>query len=136
MKYLFKITLLFVMAFTFLQCSDDHAELLDVNGPLSRGITPIEESETNPTLLTDWENCEKVVLNKDGIAAKLPWGDGTSSSGLDSKFCKDIKSADGWTMLFHTFCKQNEDIGLSYMCLYNKFTGYLNELYRVASLRC
>lgn len=113
MKTSLKIIMLLMLAFTFVQCSDDHVELLDNNGPLSRSITPTEESETNPTLLTDWENCENVVLNKDGIIATLPWGDGTTSLGLDSKFCKDIKSADGWSMLFHTFCKQNKDIGLS-----------------------
>lgn len=72
MKTSLKIIMLLMLAFTFVQCSDDHVELLDNNGPLSRSITPTEESETNPTLLTDWENCENVVLNKDGIIATLP----------------------------------------------------------------
>ena len=124
-----KLILLILLAFAFVQCSDDHAELLDVNGPLSRSITPTEESETNPTLLTDWENCKTVKLNEvnsagQNLEATLPWQDGAETS-LDRSFCKDIKSADGWTMLFHTFCKSNVDVNLSYMCFYNKFTGYL-----------
>lgn len=54
---------------------------------------------------------------------------GWSYNFAQQQFCHDIKAADGWSMLFHTFCKDNVDVDLSYMCFYNKFTGYMKIFY-------
>ncbi len=99
----------------------------------SRAITPGMESETNPDLLSDWENCKIIMLNKETASGRLqsatpPWGDGAITR-LDPSFCKDVKKADGWIMLFHTFCKANLDEDLTYICLYNQFTGYIKVFY-------
>lgn len=133
MKHIFYLILASAMALIFVQCKDDHVEFLQLNSQGSRSIAPEDISETNPTLLTDWENCKTVKLNEvapngENYEATLPWQDG-SSTYLNETFRKDIKAADGWSMLFHTFCKSNTDVGLSYMCFYNKFTGYLKVFY-------
>jgi len=85
------------------------------------------ESETNPTLISDWENIETVKLNSSSIVT-VPWVTGASTA-LSGVFCKDIKKEDGWMMLFHTFKRANLDIGQNYMCFYNMFTGYLKFFY-------
>ena len=99
----------------------------------SRAIVPEEPSETNPTLLTDWENCSHIYLNETSNSGSLikvtpPWKDGSITS-LEMDFRTDIKKANGWIMLFHTFAKTNKDQGLSYMCFYNQFTGYVKVFY-------
>lgn len=129
MSRFISILLLAALALVSVQCSEDPAELMLSDEPMSRGIAPIDKSETNPNLMTDWENCKTVKLNELGpngenLEATLPWQNGASTT-LNSNFCHDIKAADGWSMLFHTFCKSNVDENLSYMCFYNKFTGYL-----------
>lgn len=131
-RFLFAATLS-ALALASVQCSNDRMEELEPDEPTSRSIYPIDESETNPDLLTNWESCTTVKLNELGPNGKnkevtLPWRNGAPTS-LNSKFCEDIKSADGWSMIFHTFCKSNTDVGLSYMCFYNKFTGYLKVFY-------
>ena len=84
------------------------------------------ESWTNPTLLSDWQSVDEIVLNSTNGSAPLtvtpPWCEGASTI-LSDNFCNDIKKGDGWTMLFHTFRKSNQDIKQSYMCFYNLFTG-------------
>ncbi|MBD5233126.1 MAG: hypothetical protein HDS65_02990 [Bacteroidales bacterium] len=97
----------------------------------SRATTPPNQSETNPTLLTDWENCEYIVMyNPSGskIEATVPWKSGTST-WLNGDFARDIKREDGWTMLFHTFCSQYRDPRQTYMCFYNKFSGFVKVFY-------
>lgn len=131
-RFLFAATLS-ALALASVQCSNDRLELFEMDGPRSRSINPIDESETNPALLTNWESCTTVKLNELGPNGKnkevtLPWRNGAPTS-LNSKFCEDIKSADGWSMIFHTFCKSNTDIGQSYMCFYNMFTGYVKVFY-------
>lgn len=133
MKFIPYLSLLSVLALACVQCSDDYVTQMQFNGPISRSIAPVDSSETNPTLLTDWENCKTVKLNEVAANGKnreitLPWQNG-SSTRLNSHFCEDIKAADGWYMLFHTFCKSNTDDDLSYLCLYNKFTGYMKVFY-------
>lgn len=133
MKHFIYLLLLSALALTSVQCSDEAMEFQEYHGFGSRGIAPDEPSETNPTLLTDWENCKTIKLNQvspnwENIEVTLPWQNGANTA-LNSNFCEDIKSADGWTMLFHTFCKSNVDVDLSYMCFYNKFTGYLKVFY-------
>lgn len=128
-----KNTFLLILVLLLAACSSD--ENLTVQEPAlgSRSIAPIDPSVSNPTLLTDWENCNTIVLNEvsGGGQSKIvaaPWANGVSTS-LDSEFRKDIKKADGWKMLFHTFCQQNVDELQTYMCLYNIFTGYMKFFY-------
>lgn len=133
MNRFLSLLLLLTLALASVQCSDNIVETMEPDGPLGRGIAPVDKSETNPTLLTDWENCKTVKLNELGpngqnLEVTLPWQNGTNTA-LNSNFCHDIKAADGWSMIFHTFCKSNEDVNLSYMCFYNKFTGYLKVFY-------
>lgn len=133
MKHLICLILLSALTLATVQCSDEPVEFQEFHGYGSRSIAPEDTSETNPTLLTDWENCKTVKLNEvssngENEEVSLPWREGVGTA-LDSKFCSDIKAADGWIMLFHTFCKSNTDVDLSYMCLYNKFTGYLKVFY-------
>lgn len=133
MNRILSLLLLLTLALASVQCSDNIVETMEPDGPLGRGIAPVDKSETNPTLLTDWENCKTVKLNELGpngqnLEAALPWQYGVKTS-LNSNFCHDIKAADGWYMLFHTFCKDNVDVDLSYMCFYNKFTGYMKIFY-------
>lgn len=105
---------------------------------IGRGFTsmaPVRESETNPTLLTDWENCPTIYLNngpQEGVPA--PWSNETDSD-LPNTFCRDIKKSDGWTMLFHTFMNidNTKEARLAYMCFYNIFTGYVKVLYHTDS---
>lgn len=103
-------------------------------GPASRSVIAegIGESLSNPTLLTDWENVEEIVLNKtvgnNPVMVTAPWGNGVTSL-LPETFRHDIKKEDGWTMLFHTFKNGNSDDGQSYMFFYNLFTGVVKVFY-------
>lgn len=70
-------------------------------------VTETTASVSNPGLISNWENVTEIVLNKVGnggsdILVTVPWADGASTK-LSTDFCKDIKKADGWMMLFHTF---------------------------------
>ncbi|MBD5215048.1 MAG: hypothetical protein HDS78_00745 [Bacteroidales bacterium] len=85
----------------------------------------------NPTLLTNWESCSTIqILGKQGmkISVATPWSPVTNS-GLEETFAKDIKKADGWIMLFHTFADLTTDPDLNYMCFYNKCTGMMKFFY-------
>ncbi len=114
----------------------DKADLSQIHPPSeigSRAITPGIDSETNPDLLTDWENCDYIVLSEmaaDGNLIKVtaPWKNGAQSA-LPGDFCNNVRKADGWIMLFHTFCKANLDPKLNYMCLYHQFTGIIKIFY-------
>lgn len=70
-------------------------------------VTETTASVSNPGLISNWENVTQIVMNKVGnggsdILVTVPWADGASTK-LSADFCKDIKKADGWMMLFHTF---------------------------------
>lgn len=76
-------TLPFLSALT--ACKDAELGLDKLEGgPASRSIIAegIGESLTNPTLLTDWENVEEIVLNKTNggypVMVTAPWGNGDS----------------------------------------------------------
>lgn len=91
------------------------------------------DSETNPDLFDDWENVSMIELNSTsgaikGNAVSAPWAGG-SSTALSEGFCKDVKKADGWVMLFHTLKKKGFDNYKNYICLYNKFTGVIKVFY-------
>ena len=128
------LSLLLATVFAFTSCTDT-AFLPEPPAPDdgSRAIVPGNQSETNPTLLTDWENCPTIYLNEvsgggQPIAVTAPWANGVSTV-LENTFRTDIKKADGWIMLFHTFTRANEDPGQAYLCLYNRFTGYVKVFY-------
>lgn len=90
MNRILSLLLLLTLALASVQCSDNVIETMEPDGPLGRGIAPVDKSETNPTLLTDWENCKTVKLNELGsngqnLEATLPWQDGVITS-LNSNF--------------------------------------------------
>lgn len=133
MKHFIYFIMMLALLLSTAQCSEEPIEFHEYYGHGSRSIAPEDTSETNPNLLTDWENCKTVKLNEtapngENLVVTLPWRNGANTS-LNSNFCNDIKAADGWSMLFHTFCKSNHDVDLSYMCFYNKFTGFLKVFY-------
>lgn len=128
-----KNTLYLILVLLLAACSSNEQLTVPEQSVGSRSVTPIEPSETNPTLLTDWENCTTIVLNEvsgggQPKSVTAPWGNGVTTS-LPHEFCTDIKKADGWKMLFHTFCKANKDEKQAYMCFYNMFTGYMKFFY-------
>lgn len=128
-NHIIKITATIACSLLLASCSQELIEPSSEGEILSRATTPGEISETNPTLLTDWENCRSIVLsevaaNGENLTIEAPWISGSNSS-LDEKFRTDIKKQDGWIMLFHTFCKTNHDINLGYMFFYNRFSGYV-----------
>lgn len=122
------------LVFFMTACSEDTIAPPKLDASLaSRATTPHAPSELNPTLLTDWENCEVINLSVQGnnglpIQITPPWKDGHTTT-MDYEFGHDIKKSHGWIMLFHTFCKPNLDPGLNYLCFYNRFTGYLKFMY-------
>lgn len=122
-----------LLALSLVACKENEVEEPQIPVLESRAVTPGTNSETNPTLLTDWENCTTIYFNSLGAngspnSETAPWANGTTST-LEESFRKDVKKADGWRMLFHTFCKSNLDVDQAYMCLYNIFTGYVKIFY-------
>lgn len=89
-------------------------------------------SISNPTLINNWENVTTIRLNTAGDVNShritSPWSEG-SAGPLSDDFRNDIKSEDGWKMLFHTFKEIGLDEKQNYICLYNIFTGYLKVFY-------
>lgn len=130
-KYLFIIMIALVASLC--SCNDD-IELEKESSCVTRAIVDGKStSVSNPDLINNWENISKIVLNtmESGSIAKSvtpPWVNGTSSS-LSETFRKDIKKADGWKMLYHTFKKVGLDAKQNYMCFYNQFTGYIKIFY-------
>lgn len=132
-KNLIKILPSIGLLFLMLGCSDEPVITEDTLSSTnkSRTITSDEEniSEINPTLIDDWENVQVIKLGTPGNhSVTAPWANGTSTN-LSSEFIHDIRKADGWDMLFHTFKKKGQDEGTNYMCFYNKFTGILKIFY-------
>ncbi|MDE6453759.1 MAG: hypothetical protein K2L27_06100 [Muribaculaceae bacterium] len=133
MNTICKCLILLAVPFVVACGEDDIQFQTSVRKAAPRTVTPGDISETNPDLLTDWENCRYIVLNSvapNGEPFKVtpPWRSGAISA-LEGGFSNDIKKADGWIMLFHTFCKSNVNEKLAYMCFYNRFTGYIKVLY-------
>lgn len=91
----------------------------------TRGMSIEEDeiSQTNPNLLTDWENIDQILLSTNKYVS-TPWVSG-STTRLPAEFRMDIKKEDGWDMLFHTFKRLGYEEKKNYMCFYNKFTGVL-----------
>ena len=109
--------------------SDDIEPLMPTEEVQSRaGIGTLSP---NPMLLKNWEICNTIkILGPQGveISVATPWSQATNSA-LDETFAKDIKKADGWIMLFHTFADLTTDPNLNYMCFYNKCSGMLKFFY-------
>lgn len=129
--HLFNIVIAFVAIFS--SCADNvglEKETLCVTRTIVDGNST---SLSNPDLISNWESISTIVLNtmESGSIAKtvtLPWANGTSSS-LSEIFRKDVKKADGWKMLYHTFKKVGLDAKQNYICFYNQFTGYIKVFY-------
>lgn len=129
--HLFNIVIAFMAIFS--SCADNvdlEKETLCVTRTIVDGNST---SLSNPDLISNWESISTIVLNtmESGSIAKtvtLPWANGTSSS-LSEIFRKDVKKADGWKMLYHTFKKVGLDAKQNYICFYNQFTGYIKVFY-------
>lgn len=130
---------LFLILVLFSACSDKISTILENDsskyGTFStRALVDLSHSSSsNPTLLNDWENVERIKLNtigSNGIdkTVTAPWVSSTSST-LDYTFRHDIKKEDGWVMLFHTFKEIGLDEKQNYMLFYNQFTGYIKVFY-------
>lgn len=121
--------LLFCIPLLAVSCQDEIVTYPDVSECLSyaAGGSVSHESETNPTLISDWESVTKIFLNT-GSSVTAPWCEGCSSS-LPSKFRRDISKSRGWTMLFHTFKRLHNSEGQNYMVFYNFFSGRLKVFY-------
>lgn len=134
MKHKFWLFTLILLAVT--SCADDPLQPTPEgrDDVLSRGMVDRGTSSTsNPDLINDWENQTTIVLNtanalQQGDAVTAPWANG-SSSQLTETFRKDIRKADGWKMIFHTFRNVGEDPKVNYMFFYNLFTGYVKVFY-------
>lgn len=120
------ITVLLAVVLTACTVEENITSYVDNSSPMSR--SPItDESETNPTLMTDWENVDKIILCN-GRKIDVPWSQGTSLLSV-SEFAKDVKKEDGWVMLYHTFKALNTYPKVNYIALYNRLTGFLKFFY-------
>lgn len=59
------------MAILSTSCSSDFPQEPLAHTYESRSVTPGTESETNPTLLADWENCDYIIVN-DHSSQRVP----------------------------------------------------------------
>lgn len=132
-----KFFTLATLILTMTSCSDDQmleAPNNTVEPPMSRAIVGMGNvSTSNPNLISDWENQEMITLNTlnaalQGEKVTAPWANGCMTELLQD-FRKDIRKADGWKMLFHTFNKAGGDKNLNYMFFYNIFTGIIKVFY-------
>ena len=80
-------------------------------------------AESNPSFLTDWQNCEDVYL--EGIAERqyTPWA-GFSYSDIGDHVRFDVQKEAGWEM---AFCQLNDpqNKNARLFGLYNRYTGIL-----------
>lgn len=134
MKALLKLFCCAMVVVCFGACAADD-ELSDIVTDSMQTRTIVSEngvSTSNPDLISNWENLSEIVLNTEkitsGTSVTTPWADG-SSSPLSESFRKDIKKADGWKMLFHTFKRTGLDPRQNYMCFYNQYTGFIKIFY-------
>lgn len=99
---------------------------MDNSPPFSRSSIT-DDSTTNPTLMTDWENVNEITLYN-GTRVAAPWRQGSLISSTP-EFATDIKKEDGWVMLYHTFKALNTYPNDNYIALYNRLTGFLKFFY-------
>ncbi|MDE5628829.1 MAG: hypothetical protein K2I69_04640 [Muribaculaceae bacterium] len=125
-----KFLLILCIACIVCACNEELPVRQPLQSPSSRSfVTQGTQSVSNPDLIDNWENVKEIKLNRstDNVVA-APWAAGTQSP-LSEAFRTDIKKANGWTMLFHSFEKVGKDAGQNYMCFYNYFTGVLKVFY-------
>lgn len=129
MKKTSKKIILGVFMACLCSCSNDVVEKFQEPSCMTRMlVTGNEASISNPTLINDWENIEKIALNS-GERVTPPWSQLGSVGTLSETFRKDIKKEDGWKILFHT-CKEVGVLShLNYIFFYNQFTGYMKVFY-------
>lgn len=130
-----RLTLILIFSLLTLLSCQDIAVLESQDTLKARAIVDSDGdniSISNPTLISDWENVTVIRLNTEGDLnshrVTSPWAEG-SSGPLTNDFRNDIKSEDGWKMLFHTFKEIGLDEKQNYMCFYNMFTGFLKIFY-------
>ncbi len=130
-----RFTFIFILSLlTLLSCQD--IAVFESQDTLKARATVDSDGDnisiSNPTLINNWENVTVIRLNTEGDTnshrVTSPWTEG-SSGPLSADFRNDIKSEDGWKMLFHTFKEIGLDKKQNYMCFYNMFTGYLKVFY-------
>jgi hypothetical protein len=123
-----KKTIIILSAIIMAACSTEEniTSYMDNSPPASRSSIT-DDSTTNPTLMTDWENVNKIVLYN-GNMVDAPWAQGTTLSSTP-EFATDIKKEDGWVMLYHTFKALNTYPNANYIALYNRLTGFLKFFY-------
>ena len=130
-----RFTFIFILSLlTLLSCQD--IAVFESQDTLKARATVDSDGDnisiSNPTLINNWENVTVIRLNTEGDTnshrVTSPWTEG-SSGPLSADFRNDIKSEDGWKMLFHTFKEIGLDENQNYMCFYNMFTGYLKIFY-------
>jgi hypothetical protein len=136
---LYKLIGLVVLSFTLWSCSDNPLELLNGNSSQAMSAsratpTSVQPNITNPDLITDWENQDTIYINRmqpncQPTPVLAPWAENYSAESLSDEFCKDVKKENGWMMLFHTFEQVGFNENLSYMFLYNLFTGVMKVFY-------
>lgn len=124
-----KYSCLILLALFVGACSEDIIPIRNGEIAETRAIVGGDNlSISNPDLINNWENIDKIVLNTSGEAVTAPWADGTTSP-LSEAFRKDVKKEDGWEMLCHTFKEVGLDPKQNYMFLYNHFTGVVKIFY-------
>ena len=116
----------FIICLLLSSCNKSLFEETEKMSVGSRGVIE-DDSTTNPNLISDWENVDKIVISN-GNTIVAPWASGASISS-NQDFAKDVLKKDGWVMLFHTFKELSSYPQLNYMFLYNKLTGFLKVFY-------
>jgi hypothetical protein len=135
-----KTLLTLILILTIISCSEEKIDISHSEQNIEIGSRAIvsdgDKSITNPTLLTNWENTQEIILNSSSPTnpnkVTPPWKLGTSST-ISMEIAQDIKKEDGWIMLMHTFKDYGLDKGNNYMIFYNQFTGFLKIFYYVES---
>lgn len=87
----------------------------------------------NSAFETNWENQNSVTLNSGNII-NLPWAI-SSDSNMPFDIAHDIKKADGWQLLLHTFAGSSDNnVYRNYMIFYNIRTGLLKVFYYIDNI--
>lgn len=94
--------------------------------PLAEGFgnRPVTRSTS---FETDWEN-ETFVTTASGQRVRVPWAPDYTSTEMPVEIAKDVKKADGWKLIFHTFTSE-ADAYLNYLIFHNQLTGLLKIFY-------
>ncbi len=80
-------------------------------------------AESNPSFLTDWQNCDTVYLEGIAHSQYTPWY-GPSNSDIGDQVRFDVQKEAGWEM---AFCQLNDNNNKNARMfgLYNRYTGIL-----------